>query len=56
MIKFRRKSFEIFVYCMVIITGANAILFHFTQNNTLGWILVTLGVLNLGATLLRKNK
>jgi len=48
--------FEIISYILVIIAGTSAIVFHFMPDDTLGWILITLGVLNLGAILLKYKK
>jgi len=55
-IKFNRKLFEIIVYIFVIVTGICSLVFHLVGTEILSWILITLGVLNLGVTFLRKKK
>ena len=49
-------NFENIVYILVIITGALSLIFEFASNKTLGWILITLGLLNLVGNLFRKQR
>ena len=56
MLRFKSKLFEIIVYIFVIITGIGLLISHLGTNRAIGWIIITLGVLNLGATLLKKKK
>lgn len=54
--KINKRKFEFIVYPLVIITGVMALLFDFTSNTTLAWILITLGTINLIANLFRRKK
>ena len=48
-------KFNIIVYIFVILTGSFVLIFHFTENRILGWIIITLGLLNLAFSLMRIN-
>lgn len=54
--KINKRKFEFIVYPLVIVTGVLSLIFDFTSNTTLAWILITLGTLNLIANLFRRKK
>jgi len=55
-LKLNNKVFETIVYFIAIITGIFSLIFKLVGSEILAWIIITLGVLNLGSTFLRKKK
>jgi len=47
-------KFDLIAYLFGFITGILSLIFNFPPNPIYGWILITLAILNIGITLMRR--